>query len=160
MSDAHEQIRNLVHRYSEAIDGGHFEVWDELFEYATIRIALGASEPGPPIPGTSMSSMTDSIILYADGTPRTRHLVNNLIIEVDEVAGSASARSYNTTLQQPPGREISIIATAQYFDTFECVEGNWRFTDRTIRHASVDGVTRDFIGDMSFHTTTASASTR
>src|ERR1700722_3446836 len=43
------------------------------------------------------------MILYADGTPRTRHLVTNTIIEVDESAGRATARSYNTTLQQVPG---------------------------------------------------------
>ena len=30
MSDAGEQIRNLIHRYSEAVDEGRFEVLDEL----------------------------------------------------------------------------------------------------------------------------------
>jgi 3-phenylpropionate/cinnamic acid dioxygenase small subunit len=98
------------------------------------------------------------IILYADGTPRTRHLVTNTIIEVDEPAGRATARSYNTTLQQVPGRGIEIIATARYEDSFVCAEGSWRFSERVIRHTSLDGVHRDFIGDMSRHTRSAPGS--
>ena len=30
--------------------------------------------------------------------------------------------------------------------------GTWRFSERVIRHTSLDGVHRDFIGDMSRHT--------
>ena len=109
MSDAGEQIRNLIHRYSEAVDEGRFEVLDELFAFATVRTA----------------------------------------------AGRAAARSYNTTLQQVPGRGIEIIATARYEDSFVLVGGAWRFSERVIRHTSMDGVHRDFIGDMSLHTRNA-----
>ena len=153
MSEAHEQIRNLIHRYAEAVDGGRFEVLAELFAFARVRVALGADEPGPALSGGSVAStFGDGIILYPDGTPRTRHLVSNTIIEVDEEAGRATARSYNTTLQQVPGRDIEIIATARYEDTFERSGDAWRFCDRVIRHSSADGVHRDFIGDMSRHT--------
>jgi SnoaL-like domain len=161
VSDAHDQIRNLIHRYAEAVDGGRFEVLDELFAHATVRVALGTGEPRAAAPGGSVASMFgDGIILYPDGTPRTRHLVTNTIIDVDEEGGGggggrATAHSYNTTLQQVPGRSIEIIATARYEDTFEQVDGAWRFCDRVIRHSSVDGVHRDFIGDMSRHTRNA-----
>ena len=152
-SDACDQIRNLIHRYSEAVDLGRFEVLDELFADATVRMAMGSGEPGAPIEGRTISRMFGGgIILYADGTPRTRHLVTNTIIDVDESSGRATARSYNTTLQQVPGRSIEIIATARYEDTFLLVGGTWRFSDRLIRHSSLDGVHRDFIGDMSRHT--------
>jgi SnoaL-like domain len=156
MSDAGEQIRNLIHRYSEAVDQGRFEVLDELFAFASVRTAMGAGAPGPGLDGRAVSAaFGDGIILYADGTPRTRHLVTNTIIEVDESAGRATARSYNTTLQQVPGREVEIIATARYEDSFVCVAGSWRFSERVIRHTSLDGVHRDFIGDMSRHTRSA-----
>jgi hypothetical protein len=151
--EACDQIRNLIHRYSEAVDQGRFEVLDELFADATVRTATGDGSPGPGLRGGSIgASFGDGIILYADGTPRTRHLVTNTIIEVDEPAGRATARSYNTTLQQVPGRGIEIIATARYFGTFVCAEGTWRFSERVIRHSSLNGVHRDFIGDMSRHT--------
>ena len=157
-SDACDQIRNLIHRYSEAVDLGRFEVLDELFADATVRMAMGSGEPGAPIEGRTISRMFGGgIILYADGTPRTRHLVTNTIIDVDESSGRATARSYNTTLQQVPGRSIEIIATARYEDTFLLVGGTWRFSDRLIRHSSLDGVHRDFTGDMSRHTRSLAA---
>ena len=138
------------------MDQGRFEVLDELFADATVRIAMGAGSPGPGIDGRTVSAtFGDGIILYADGTPQTRHLVTNTIIEVDEEAGRATARSCNTTLQQVPGRGIEIIPTARYEDSFVCAEGTWRFSDRVIRHSSLDGVHRDFIGDMSRHTRNA-----
>jgi hypothetical protein len=152
-SDACDQIRNLIHRYSEAVDLGRFEVLDELFADATVRMVTGSGEPGAPIEGRTISrTFGAGIILYPDGTPRNRHLVTNTIIDVDESAGRATARSYNTTLQQVPGRDIEIIATARYEDTFLLAGGRWRFSERVIRHSSLDGVHRDFIGDMSRHT--------
>ena len=132
MSDAGDQIRNLIHRYSEAVDQGRFEVLDELFAFASVRTATGSGVPGAALGGGSVgAACRDGIILYADGTPRTRHLVTNTIIEVDESAGRATARSYNTTLQQVPGRGIEIIATARYEDSFVLVDGAWRFVRRT-----------------------------
>ena len=37
---------------------------------------------------------------YPDGTPRTRHVTTNLIIESEEDAGTATSRSYFTIFQQ------------------------------------------------------------
>jgi 3-phenylpropionate/cinnamic acid dioxygenase small subunit len=159
VSDASDQIRNLIHRYAEAVDGGRFEVLSELFAHASLRFALGTGEAQRTMPGHAAEAMYRAgIILYSDGTPRTRHVVTNTIIEVDEAAGRATARSYNTTLQQVPGHPIEIIATAKYEDTFERVDGMWRFTQRLIRSSSIDGVARDFIGDMSRHTRSAAQS--
>ncbi len=155
MTDA-DQIRNLIHRYAEAVDGGRFEVLSELFAHATLRFALGTGAPTRSVPGPEAEAMyRGGIILYADGTPRTRHLVTDTIIDVDESASRATARSYNTTLQQAPGHPIEIIATAKYEDIFERVDGAWRFSERLIRSASIDNVHRDFIGDMSRHTRNA-----
>lgn len=41
-----DQIRNLIHRYSEALDQGRFDVLDELFADATVRMAMGSGSPG------------------------------------------------------------------------------------------------------------------
>jgi len=151
MASAHDQIRNLIHQYSEGIDTGRFEIWAELFQDAEICVAIGDNEPVVIARGGDLAVMTQGMIIYADGTPRTRHLVSNIIIEVDEASGTATARSYNTTLQQVPGHPIEIIATARYFDSFELCGDAWRFTQRLIRHSSIDGVSRDFTGDMSRH---------
>ena len=158
MSDAGDQIRNLIHRYSEAVDTGNFDRLAEIFEHARFRSAMGDGEATAGLKGAEVTAMFKSnIILYQDGTPRTRHVVTNSIIDVDERAGTAIARSYNTTLQQVPGHPIEIIATARYEDRFERVGTTWRFGDRIVRHTTIDGVNRDFIGDMSRHTRSAAA---
>ncbi|HXL94832.1 MAG TPA: nuclear transport factor 2 family protein [Streptosporangiaceae bacterium] len=151
MTSAHDQIRNLIHRYAEGIDTGRFEIWEELFKQAEIYFTIGDSEPTLLATGGDLSVMTQGIIIYGDGTPRTRHIVSNTIIEVDEAGVKATARSYNTTLQQVPDRPIEIIATARYFDSFELAGNAWHFTQRIIRHSAIDGVNRDFTGDMSHH---------
>jgi hypothetical protein len=46
--------------------------------------------------------LRDSLIVYVDGTPRTKHVTTNVAIEVDEEAGTAVSRSYFTALQALP----------------------------------------------------------
>ena len=53
------------------------------------------------------------------GTPHTKHLVTNLVIDVDDVAGTASARSYFTVLQSLPDFPLQPIIAGRYRDDFE-----------------------------------------
>jgi hypothetical protein len=41
MSDASDQIRNLIFAYAEAVDRGNFDRVSELFAHGTLRLALG-----------------------------------------------------------------------------------------------------------------------
>jgi hypothetical protein len=52
----------------------------------------------------------DTLIVYADGTPRTRHVTTNIAIDADEEAGTAVSRSYFTVLQALPGLPLQPIA--------------------------------------------------
>jgi hypothetical protein len=44
--------------------------------------------------------LRDNLIIYQDGTPRTKHVTTNVAIEVDEEAGTAV--SYFTALKALP----------------------------------------------------------
>ena len=85
----------------------------------------------------------DTLIVYDDGTPRTRHLVTNVVIEVDYQAGTAGARSYFTALQALPGLALQPIASGRYRDRFGRRDGQWRFLERR--------VSVDLVGDVSHH---------
>jgi 3-phenylpropionate/cinnamic acid dioxygenase small subunit len=86
------------------------------------------------------------VILYEDGTPRTRHVITNPIIEVDEEAGTATCRSVYTVLQQVPGDALRIVINGRYHDRFVRDEGGtWHYAWR-------DYSLHDFPGDMSRHT--------
>ncbi|SON59568.1 hypothetical protein MSIMFI_01052 [Mycobacterium simulans] len=137
---AETQIANLLYRYAECIDGGDLAAAAALFEHARIRI--GADET---IDAARLLDIWKSlIVLYPDGTPRTKHLVSNPIVEVDEDAGTARCRSYYTVLQQTEELPLQPIVAGRYHDHFERVDGQWRFSYR-------DLTLIDMVGNLSHH---------
>ncbi|MDT5347434.1 MAG: hypothetical protein QOH91_721 [Mycobacterium sp.] len=141
---AEVQIANLLYRYAECIDTGDLEGAAALFEHARIRV--GGPDPShDTIDATGLLGIWKSLILlHSDGTPRTKHVTTNPIIEVDEDAGTASCRSYYTVLQQTDELPLQTIVTGRYHDGFDRVDGQWRFSYR-------DLTLIDMVGDVSHH---------
>jgi 3-phenylpropionate/cinnamic acid dioxygenase small subunit len=136
------QITNLLYRYAECIDTGDLAGAASLFEHAVIRV--GAGEAGTMDAGGLLKFLTKMVILYPDGTPRTRHLTTNPIVEVDEHAGTATCRSYYTVLQQTDDFPLQPIVAGRYHDRFERLDRRWRFSYR-------DYTMMELIGDLSHH---------
>lgn len=134
------QITQLLYRYAERIDQGRLEQAAALFGQA--RIHTGADQP---LDAQELLALWRRLlILYPCGTPRTRHLISNPIIEVSGDGYSASARSCYTVLQAVDGFALQVIASGRYHDRFSCVGGSWHFTERDYRQM-------DFVGDLSRH---------
>jgi len=141
---ADTQITNLLYRYAECIDAGDLEGAAALFEHARIRIGGRGTDT---IDASRLLGIWKSlIVLHPDGTPRTKHVTTNPIIEIDEEVGSASCRSYYTVLQQTDELPLQTIVTGRYHDRFERVDGRWRFSYR-------DLTLIDMVGDVSRHLT-------
>jgi hypothetical protein len=143
MCSAHE-ITNLLHRYAELLDTTtDFSGVGELFAHATLRMRTEAGIDD--VPGAELvRQFTDQIIRYPDGLLHTKHVTTNAIVEVDEEAGTATARSYYTLFQQLDDLPLQPILTGRYADEFERVDGRWRFTSR-------DYSLVDQVGDLSRH---------
>lgn len=117
---ADRHIANLVARYAELVDDGDFAGLGALFADASFT-GSSASATG----SDAVRAMFENpVITYADGTPRTKHVTTNLIIDVDEEAGTAAARSYFTVLQSVDGHSPEIIAAGRYRDRFRRHDGN------------------------------------
>ena len=87
-ADDRAAITDLIYRYAELIDAGDFEGVGELLS----RAAFG----GPRTPTVSGATdiaavFTATTRRFANGTPKTRHLVLNVIVEI--AGDSATARS-------------------------------------------------------------------
>jgi len=81
---------------------------------------------------------------YPNGTPLTKHVTTNVMVDVDESGDTATARSYFTVLQAVPGElALQPIIAGRYRDHFERADGVWRFTGR---HMVVD-----LMGDLGHH---------
>ena len=141
MSDAHHQIQNLVHRYAELIDLGDFDALGDLLAEAEV----GSGEhPGALRGADAVRDMfTSTTRRYEDGTPRTKHVTTNCIVEVDEAAGTATCRSYFTVLQEVPALPLQPVVAGRYHDRFVRDDGVWRFAERRFWI--------DLVGDLSHH---------
>ena len=134
-------IENLIATYAELVDSGDFAGLGALLADATF------TGSGAPVSGAvAIEQMfRDMLIVYDDGTPRTKHVTTNVII--DEGAGTgtgtATARSYVTVFQARPGLTLQAIMSGRYQDRFERRDGHWRFTERQVRV--------DLAGDLSGH---------
>jgi ketosteroid isomerase-like protein len=144
VTDSAREIENLIYSYAERIDAGDLGAIADLFAHGRIH----GVENGPPetvFEGTvRVRQMYDMATrLYEDGTPKTHHHTTNVRIEVDESAGSASARSYYLVTQATPDLPLQVIVTGRYHDTFHRLDGRWWFDSRTMFV--------DQVGDMSHH---------
>jgi 3-phenylpropionate/cinnamic acid dioxygenase small subunit len=138
---SYNQISNLLYRYSEAIDTGDFRSATALFTHARVKLK---GQDALQDHHALLAMLEHFIQVYENGTPLTRHLTTNAIIEIDEAAGTASSRSSYVVLQATPNLSLQTIAVGRYADRFECVEGQWRFTYR-------DFSLFDMPGDVSHH---------
>ena len=134
-------IANLVFRYAELIDGGDFDGIGALFADAVI----GAD--GSTVEWRGAEAITAMYVngtrRYEDGTPRSKHVTTNLIIDVDDARAHATCRSYYTVLQQTDELSLQPIIAGRYHDEFERVDDQWRFARRTMFV--------DLVGDLSKH---------
>jgi hypothetical protein len=156
---SYRAIENLIATYAELVDDGDFAGLGAMLADATFT-GSGAPVSGPD---AIEKMFRDMLIVYDDGTPRTRHVTTNVVIEADEEAGpprptpdttiariaaaaapgTAVSRAYFTVLQALPGLALQPIVTGRYRDRFERRDGQWHFAERR--------VLVDLVGDVSRH---------
>jgi len=144
MVDPARAIENLLYTYAERIDRGDFEGVAELFTHGRIAASPEAS-PEQTFEGRDrvLALYRGSTRIHSDGTPRTRHVTTNAIIEVDEGEQSAAARSSFTVLQQVDDLPLHPIICGRYHDTFQRIDGRWWFDTRIM--------IVDLVGDLGRH---------
>jgi uncharacterized protein (TIGR02246 family) len=136
---AREAILHLINRYAFTIDTGDLEGFASLFEHGEWIM-----HDAEPIAGRQhIAEAIARIRIYADGTPRTKHVISNIDVDVDEEAGTATSECYVTVFQQTDGFPLQPIFSGHYFSDFAQVDGSWRFTKRVIRYG--------LVGDLSAH---------
>jgi 3-phenylpropionate/cinnamic acid dioxygenase small subunit len=136
---SYRAIENLIATYAELVDDGDFAGVGTLLADATFT---GSSAPVSS-PDAIEKMFRGMLIVHDGGTPRTKHVTTNIVIEVDEEAGTAVSRAYFTVLQALPGLPLQPIVSGRYRDRFERRDGQWRFAERRVRV--------DLVGDVSHH---------
>jgi 3-phenylpropionate/cinnamic acid dioxygenase small subunit len=133
-------ITELLYRYAELIDAGDFDGVGHLLARATFAGTRSASTSGAETIA-KLFAMTTRRFPDHDNTPRTRHLVLNPIVDVDD--RTATARSTFCVIQNTETVPLQPIVVGRYFDSFSCDDDGWYFTARQ--------VDVEMIGDISAH---------
>lgn len=133
-------IQNLIYKYALLIDKGDLPGMASLFSRADVYFPDGdICRSDPPAVEKAFS---DFVRIYPDGTPRTRHVTSNVIIE-PLVDGGATASSYVMVFQQTDELALQPITGGDYRDEFRKDGGEWYFTKRVIAN--------NLFGDLSAH---------
>ena len=141
--ESYVAVLNLVYRYPELIDSGDFEGIGQLFAHA----AIDAGDGAPCVGAAAIQEMYErNTRRYSDtGTPHTRHVITNPIVEIDEAAGHAVCRSYVVVFQQVDDFPLQPVWTNRYEDRFRFVDGAWRFESKTMSEHMPGDVSRHLL---------------
>jgi len=142
--DQYRQISDLMFRYAELFDTGRFDEFAALFEH-------GQWHKAGPGAAATRRWIEDNVRLY-DGLPRTKHVTTNVVADVDEDAGTATASAYVTIFQALPDFPLQPIFCGRYQDRLALIDGEWRWTVRRVLN--------DLYGDISRHVRYAPAGGR
>jgi hypothetical protein len=132
-------IQNLVYQYTWHIDHGDFAAMAAMFADAEVTLPAGVYRKDPD--GLA-AVFKEYVRVYPDGTPRTRHVTTNLIIE-PRSSTRVESTSAVTVFQQTDELPLQPIIGTRNFDVFEKVAGRWRFAARRIEV--------DLLGNLSAH---------
>ncbi len=137
-----ESVTSLVYTYAERIDAGDFAGVGELLAHATLSFeGFSQSVSGADAIEGLYARTTRR---YEDGTPRTKHVMTNVIVELSEGGAGATSRSYFTVLQAVPGAlALQPVIAGRYRHTYELVADTWRIASM---HVIID-----LVGDLGQH---------
>jgi 3-phenylpropionate/cinnamic acid dioxygenase small subunit len=123
-------ITNLLFRYAELIDAGDYKGIGELLKHCTVTSDQGGEWVG----AEAVTKMYyDFTRLHGDGTPRSKHVITNPIVELDgDDENLATCRAYYTVFMQTDTLPLQPIVNGRYRDTFEKVDGAWRYKHRVM----------------------------
>jgi uncharacterized protein (TIGR02246 family) len=139
---ASEAITKLIYTYAERIDAGDFAGVAEVFAHATLTFeGFGDAVEGRE---AIEALYTRTTRRYEDGTPRTKHVMTNVMVDVADDGETASSRSYFTVLQAVPGEfALQPVIAGRYRHTYTRRDGRWEVATMHI--------TIDLVGDLGHH---------
>jgi len=144
--ESHHDITTLLYTYAEYIDAADFEAIGELFEFGQITTH---GMDGATVGRDAVRDLyRNTNKVHPDGTLRTRHLCTNVIVNVDESAGTATARSSFLVLQATKDLPLQPIVAGRYRDRFERAAGKWRFAEREMDDQQVGDVHEHLAFDL------------
>jgi 3-phenylpropionate/cinnamic acid dioxygenase small subunit len=119
-------IAELIYRYAELIDEGDFAGVGKLLADAVVTFEGNDREYRGE--DKIRRLYEHSTRRYPDGTPKSKHVMTNVVVTEGE-GGTAASRSYYTVFQAVPGElALQPIIAGRYRHRFESTGDQWHIT--------------------------------
>jgi 3-phenylpropionate/cinnamic acid dioxygenase small subunit len=128
MDTDYEQIRRLIYIYSFYVDKREFDELGALLADATFWL----SWPAEGIETGEIRGEEEIKQFYSQhlaGRRPSRHVITNVVIDIDASGDTASAYAYLTSVGHPP-EPPAVLLSGHYEDRFARVNGRWRFVQK------------------------------
>ncbi len=139
--ESHRDIERLMYRYARCVDLARWDELGELFAHGQVRASTSDDVSRGAAEVAHLWSSLNKV--HSDGTLRTRYLLTNLMIDIDEEAGTASSEAYFMVFQATDRLPLQPIVGGRHFDRFTRIDGVWWFADMFVQV--------DQVGDVSDH---------
>ena len=138
-------IRKLVYQYADHIDRGDLQALAAMFSHGRIIASDSEGRENEFVGEEAVYGLMNAFTrLYPDdGTPHTKHMTTNVMVELAEDGRTASSQAYCIVFQALPDFPLQPVIGVRYHDRFEKTEKGWRFSRRRME--------TDLIGDLSRH---------
>lgn len=125
-------ITRALYDCADHYDNGRWDDVGQMFTAGTWWL----SEDFGLVGTEEVRNYLESTVKLYDGSPRTRHAIGNIRINVADDRSTADASSTVVVFQSLPSRAPTTLIQAVYHDVLENSDVGWRFTER---RATVDG---------------------
>ena len=125
-SEDEQAIYRLILTYPDRMDAGDFAGAARVFARCHTHSPAGSFRSEDEM----REAFEDWVVLFDDGTPRTKHVMTNIAINLAPDGASADAWTYFTVLQATDGFPLQIIIAGRYHDRFTKDDDGWYFTER------------------------------
>jgi hypothetical protein len=141
VSSSRDEIERLIFTYARCVDSADWNGLGALFVDASVRTNANDDVVRG---GEAVAALWAGVNkVHEDGTLRTRHMLTNLLFDIDEPGAKAVVESYFMVFQQTQRLALQPIAGGRYRDSFVRVDGAWQFEEKFIWV--------DQVGDVSDH---------
>ncbi len=120
-----QAITEVLHRYARGLDRMDLELTRTCWH-------SGGTDSHSPLYSGSYDGFIEWVWAVHGAMFATRHVITNILIQLDLAAGRAGAESYWTVTMRIPhqGGVADINCGGRYLDTLECRDGEWAIQHR------------------------------
>ncbi|WP_239582300.1 nuclear transport factor 2 family protein [Gordonia rubripertincta] len=125
MGTPESTITALLTTYVQRLDDGDLTGVAELFDRAEVFVSGSRIGAGSAFVERLLH---DTVIIYEDGTPHTRHVLGKPSIEIEDQGRATVSCEYTVTQDGPDGEYVVMVG--RHHDTFIVDDGEWHFASR------------------------------